>query len=275
MGSLTDYAELELLDHVCNAAYSPLATVYLALATADPTDAATGASMNECPDANAYARTAITFAAYADFRVTQTGAVAFPAASGGGWGTVSHWTVVDTDTYGTGNVLAHGAFGASKTVNEGNTPSVPTAEVYVEITEGEFSDYLVQKLLELMFRNQAYAAPDTYIALCTATVTGSHDGDTITEPGAGAYAREQVEPNGGSAPTWDVATGTTPAEVDNGEAITFTTATASWGTIVAVAICDALASGNLLYFDNAMADQAVGDGDTAEFAIGALDIQLT
>ena len=48
MGSLSDYAELELLDHVFNAAYSPVATVYLALCTADPTDAGTGASMNEC-----------------------------------------------------------------------------------------------------------------------------------------------------------------------------------------------------------------------------------
>ncbi len=39
MGSLSDYAENELLDHLFNAAYSPVATVYLALCTADPTDA--------------------------------------------------------------------------------------------------------------------------------------------------------------------------------------------------------------------------------------------
>lgn len=38
MGSLTNYLELELLDHVLNnAAYTPAATLYLALATADPT----------------------------------------------------------------------------------------------------------------------------------------------------------------------------------------------------------------------------------------------
>lgn len=46
MGSLSNYLELELLDHVLNnAAYSPAATLYLALCTADPTDAGTGASM--------------------------------------------------------------------------------------------------------------------------------------------------------------------------------------------------------------------------------------
>ena len=47
MGSLTDSSEAALLDHVCNSAYSPVATVYLALATGDPTDAATGASFTE------------------------------------------------------------------------------------------------------------------------------------------------------------------------------------------------------------------------------------
>ena len=60
MGSLSDLAEGVLLDHVCNSAYSHAATVYLALCTADPTDAGTGASMNECADANGYPRKAIT-----------------------------------------------------------------------------------------------------------------------------------------------------------------------------------------------------------------------
>lgn len=275
MGSLTDTAEAELLDHVCNAAYTPAATVYLCLCTADPTDAATGAAMNECANANAYARTAITFGAYASRKVTQSGAVTFPQASGGGWGTVTHWAVADNSGYGLGDVLAHGAFTASKTINDGNTPSVPDAEIYVEFSANEISNYLVQKLLELMFRNTAYAAPATYVALATSVLADTDTDITAKEVSGGSYAREQVNVNGGASPTWDLAAGTTPTEVDNTHAITFTTATAAWGTVVAVGICDAATVGNLLFYDNDMADQAVGNGDTAEFPIGDLDIQMT
>lgn len=40
MGSLSDFAENELLDHLFNAAYSPASAIYLGLCTADPTDPA-------------------------------------------------------------------------------------------------------------------------------------------------------------------------------------------------------------------------------------------
>lgn len=274
MGSLTDYSELELLDHVFNAAYSPVATVYLGLATADPTDAGTGASFNECPDANAYARTVIAFGAAAARKITQDGVVTFPKAVGGGWGEVSHWGILDGNTLGAGNLLAHGAFATPKTVNEGNTPSVPTTETYVEFSAGEISDYLANKFLDLMFRNQAYAKPATWVALCDAVVADDDTGTTISEPADG-YGRKQVNINGGSEPTWDVATGTTPAYVDNMHAIEIGPASGDWGTMVAVGICDAETVGNLLFYDNAMADQAVGNGDTAEFPIGDLDIQMS
>jgi hypothetical protein len=82
MGSLSNFAELELLDHVFNAAYSPPAAVYLALCTADPTDAGTGASMNEVANTGSYARTAITFGAASARRITQNALVTFPQATG-------------------------------------------------------------------------------------------------------------------------------------------------------------------------------------------------
>lgn len=275
MGSITDFLEAELLDHVFNAVYTPPATVYLALCTGDPTDAATGASMNECANQYAYARTAITFGAAATRRVTQSGDVQFPQASGGGWGTVTHWAIVDTNTYGSGNVLAHGAFGASKAVNDGNTPTVASTEVYVEISAGEVSDYLANALLDFAFRNQAFSAPDTYVALIiTNPVTDSMTGSTITEPSGGSYARVQVNVNGGVSPTWDLAAGTTPTLVDNTHQIDFPTATGDWGTIIAVAIVDAASAGNLLFYDNTMTDQPVGNGDDSNFPIGDLDITL-
>jgi len=272
MGSLSDYAELELLDHVCNAAYSPVATVYVALCTADPTDAGTGASMSECADSGSYARTAITFAAAASRAVDQTGAVTFPEATGS-WGTVTHWAIVDASAHGTGNMLAHGQFASGKSIVSGNTPSIASGEIDVTFSAGEISDSLCIDLLDLMFRNQAYAAPDTYVALIiTNPVTDGMTGSTITEPSGGSYAREQVTPNGGAAPDWNNAAA---GLVDNNDDITFTTATANWGTIIAVAICSAVTAGDLLFYDNGMTDQAVDNGDTAKFPAGDLDITMS
>src|SRR5690242_4060466 len=115
MGSLSNYGETALVKHIVReTAYSPAATLYLALCTADPGEAATGASMNEIANSNGYARTAITFGAVASRRVTQNATVTFPAATGG-QGTATHWAVVDSATHGAGNVLAYGALTNSKT----------------------------------------------------------------------------------------------------------------------------------------------------------------
>lgn len=275
MGSLSDFAELELLDHVFNVAYVRKATVYLALCTAAVVDADDGAAMDEATGVN-YARVAIAFGAAAARKVTQDGDVEFPTAGAGGWGTASHWAVMDGDTEDADEVLAHGAFVAGKTINEGNTPTVPSAEIYVEYSAGEISTYLANKLLDHMFRNTEYAKPATWVALTDEVIA---DGDTdinAKEPtGVGSYARKQVNINGGAEPTWDIASGTTPAFVDNTHAITFVQATASWGTITSVGICDGETGGNVLFYDNTMTDQDVGDGDTAEFPIGDLDIQMS
>lgn len=66
MGSLSDYSENELLDHLCNAAYTPPATVYLGFSTADPTDDASGIAE---PAGGNYGRKAIAFDAAASRKV--------------------------------------------------------------------------------------------------------------------------------------------------------------------------------------------------------------
>lgn len=271
MGSITDYLELELLDHVCNATYTPAANIYLCLCTADPTDAATGASMNEVANSGSYQRTAISFSAASSRRVTQSGAVTFPQLTGDP-GDAVYWAIADSQTYGAGNVLAHGAFNETKALASGNTPSVADTEIYVEFSAGEISDFLANELLDHAFRNASYTSPATYVGLVTATVSDNNTGSTITEVSGGSYARVQVNVNGGASPTWDVAAS---GLVDNTHAISFTTATASWGTVVGVVICDAASAGNLLFYDNTMADQAVSTDDDVSFPIGDLDITMS
>ena len=138
MGSLSNYAELELLDHLANAAYSSVATLYVALCTADPTDAGTGASMSEVANTNSYARAAITFAAAANRAIAQTGAVTFPQATGA-WGTVTHWAIVDSATHGAGNMLAYGSFTAPFAPVNGNTPTIPSGEIEIDFISTRYT----------------------------------------------------------------------------------------------------------------------------------------
>lgn len=270
MGSITNFLENELLDHIFNGSYSPPTTVYLALATADPTDAATGASMNEHPNSGGYARTAISFSAASSRQIVQNGAVNFPTATAD-WSSVTHWAVVDNSTYGAGNVLAHGALSSAKLIKDGDDPSVADGEATITVNAGEVSDYLADILLDFAFRNQAFAQPSTYIALATATISDSDTGTSITEPSGGSYAREQVNSNGGASPAWNLASS---GLVDNADAISLSASGADWGTIVAVAIIDAATTGNLLFYDNDVADKPVDDGDTAQFDVGEIDITL-
>jgi len=265
MGSIADFLENELLDHVCNAAYTPPATVYLGLSTADPLD--TGAGLAE-PSGNGYVRKAITFAAAASRQVAQNADVDFDQATGS-WGTITHWALFDAES--AGNMMAHGALAASKEVVSGNTPSVASGEVTVSWNAGYISNYLANISLDFAFRNQTFTAPDTYCALTTATIADADTGSTITEPSDG-YARKQVNVNGGASPTWDLAAA---GALDNTHNVDIGPATGAWGTIVALAIVDALTVGNLLLYDNAVADQAVGDGDTVRFPAGDLDISMS
>ena len=274
MGSLSDFSENELLDHVLNAAYTPPSAFYLALATADPTDAATGGSMNEVANLNGYARTAITVGAASSRRVTQDAVVTFPQATGS-WGTASHWSIVDNSTYGAGNVLASGAFVIAKSIGNGNTPSVASTEVYVEFSAGEISDYLSEGLLNLMFNNTAFAITGTtYIAaIITNPVTDSMTGSTITEPVGNGYARIAVKVNGGASPTWDLASS---GLVDNTHELPFPAASGgNWGLVLGYAVVSAATNGNLLFYDNGATDEQVDDGDTLKHPIGEFDITMT
>lgn len=262
-GSLSDYAEDKLLDHTFeNTAYTPAATVYLALATTDPTDAGTGATIAE-PSYTGYARKAITFGAASSRQVAQSGDVSFDACTAGS-ATVTHWAILDSATTGAGNMLAHGALSASKSIVAGNTPSVASGQVTVSVSAGYVSTYLSNTWLDFMFRNQAFTQPSVNVTLTTATVSDTSTCSTITEPSGNNFARVDFA-------DWTASSG---GALSNGSAITFPTPSGSWGTIVATATCDAGSGGNLLVYDNGVTDQAVGADDTVRFLTGSFDVSL-
>ena len=265
--SITNYAESALIQHLTGeAAYTPAATLYVALCTADPTDAATGASCNETANAGGYARQAITFAAASGGSIAQSGQIDFPQASADYASPITHYCIVDSATYGAGNALAYGAFSASKTINTNNTPYIADGEITID-RGGSVSNYLANKLLGLMFRNTAYTAPSIYVGLATVAVTAGDDGSTITEPSGNGYARTQIS-------SWAAESGgatSNSAQTDIGPA------TGSWSTPVSDFLIDSSSgAGNILFFnDIAVGDQqAVGNGDTWRYAAGDYAVSL-
>lgn len=128
-----------------------------------------------------------------------------------------------------------------------------------------FSDYLENKLLDHVFGGDPYTAPAThYIAAYTVAPTDAGGGTEVT---GGSYARVALTNNATNFPA--AAAGAKA----NGAIIAFPTATADWGTIVAIGIHDALTGGNLLGWCT-VTPQAVPTGVIYSYAIGDLDLTL-
>jgi hypothetical protein len=130
------------------------------------------------------------------------------------------------------------------------------------------SNYAEQKILDLLFNNDAFTPPDTWLALFTSDPT---DAGTGTEVSGGAYARQRVYDNGSGSPDWTVAAvDGVGYKVDNDDDITFPTATAAWGTVTHWAIYDAVTSGNLLMHGVLAESKVIGIDDVFKVAAGNL-----
>ena len=126
-----------------------------------------------------------------------------------------------------------------------------------------FTDYLEDALLKHVFTNTAYTSPTTvYAALFTVAPSDTGGG---TEVSGGAYARQSM--------AFSVSgTGTLAT---NSAAVEYPTATADYGTVVAVGIFDAATSGNLLAYADLTTSKTVSSGDVFRFNAGDVDITLT
>lgn len=132
------------------------------------------------------------------------------------------------------------------------------------------SDYFEDQVLGKLFGNQTLTVPGTYyIGLWTATLSDSSTGSTAGEPSGGSYARVAVTNNGSN---WDAVSG---GATSNTNLIAFPMATASWGTVTYVGICDASTAGNMIAYAQLNSSVTVSQYDTVLFQPGDLDITLT
>jgi len=259
VGSLSDYIENEILDHVLKTGdFTQPANLYVGLSTADPTDDASGIAE---PSGNGYARVNHNAWDAAVSRATEnTGTISFPEATGS-WGTITHFFISDASSGG--NMIAHGALSASKTIGSGDNASFQDGAIDVSFNSGGVSTFLANAILDHIFGNTAYdTTADIYVALSAANPTD--DGSGISEHSGDNYAR--VNHN-----SWDVASG---GATENDGAITFPQASAAWGTVTHFFMADASTSGNMLFYGALDNSRNIGQNDTPSFADGALDITM-
>lgn len=119
-------------------------------------------------------------------------------------------------------------------------------------------------VLDAVFGSHAapYTPPTNYwVELYTVTPTSAGGGTKVT---GGAYARVEVANDIAHFPA--ASGGSQP----NGEVITFPTATADWGTVVAFAYHDSATADSVVAFGAIGSPVDIPSGTTPQFAVGAL-----
>ena len=129
------------------------------------------------------------------------------------------------------------------------------------------SDHAENLLLNFLLTTGTATRPTNwYVALYTSAPndasTGSSGG---TEVSGNGYSRQSV--------SWDAASGT-GGTTSNSGTVTFTASGGSFGTVTHLAIADASTGGNLLWHGAMTASKTVADGDSLQFAAGAIDLTI-
>lgn len=122
------------------------------------------------------------------------------------------------------------------------------------------SDYLENKILNVVFKNTAYTPPATvYAALFTATPSDTGGGTEVT---GGSYARQALTMGTPSLGT-----------ISNTATITFSSVPS--GTITTLGVYDASTGGNLLYYQGLTSNIIVPSSGAADIVFGVGDFSVT
>jgi hypothetical protein len=129
MSAASDYLENKVLDHFLGTASTTAPTnVYVALFTADPTDADSGTEVTT--SGTAYARQTATFGAASSGSTSNSADIEFSQATAN-YGTVTHFGIYDAST--AGNLLFHGALTSSKTIETGDVFKIASGNLTITV----------------------------------------------------------------------------------------------------------------------------------------------
>lgn len=133
------------------------------------------------------------------------------------------------------------------------------------------SQYAEAKIVDHSNGKTSWTMPaNSYMALCTNTVTSASTGSTITEANYTGYARYSQAGN------WTAATtGVTPSVGVNTAQINFAACTGGSSTVTFFALCDASTTGNMIWWGT-LASVLINTSQTpATVAAGVLQTSLT
>lgn len=115
MSQMSDYLENEFLDHILRVgSFTMPAGSYLALYLSNPADDNSGSEIS----GNGYARQSTTWAVASAGSSSNSSQETF-TASGGNWGTVTHWAVFDAVS--AGNMLFYASLDVARIINNGDS----------------------------------------------------------------------------------------------------------------------------------------------------------
>lgn len=136
-GSLSDYAENKVAEHLVGKTAFTMPTIYVALLTAAPNESASGDEINEVADAYSYARVATAGGDWSSAvagAISNSSAITFPQASGGSWGTITHYALMDSGNWGEGYMIGWGDLSASQVISDGSTASFAIGALDLVVT---------------------------------------------------------------------------------------------------------------------------------------------
>lgn len=128
-GNISNYAELKILEHSIGKTTFTLPACWVAVYTADPTEADSGTEVT----GGSYARQQILAAGWASATagaITTAADITFPTATAN-WGTLTHVGVRDAST--TGNLIWYGPLTASKVINTGDVFKILTGQLSLSL----------------------------------------------------------------------------------------------------------------------------------------------
>lgn len=143
MSAMSDYLENKIIDAVFRGQALPtIGNTWIALTSTPVVDSNTGTNITEIPNSGGYARVQLTsnltnwmgtnfnqagtISSGTNGTVSNNVAITFPSPTGS-WGVANSFALLDSGTWGAGNLLFYGQLTAPKTINAGDAAPTFTA----------------------------------------------------------------------------------------------------------------------------------------------------
>jgi hypothetical protein len=134
MGSLSNWAELEILDHLAGSSFTVASDLWMALFTVMPTDSSgSGTEVSGTGYVRVeFSNSSTTWCTAAAGSITNKAEIQFATAGAAGWGTVVGWAMFTSSN--SGNMYYWGSLTTTKTVNSGDTAKFATGDIDITLT---------------------------------------------------------------------------------------------------------------------------------------------